>query len=1344
MKFLFVVVALVLVTASAAEAGPVAAAFAVFSKIVAGLGFAGTFALRIVTGLVLSAISRALMKQPTQSQAQGIKTPQTMTGGANPDSMVMGKSATQGAWVSPWVMWGTNNDWNVQVIDLAGVPISAIGRFYVNGSPVALGAGERTTVGLDSRPSGMPDVVIGFPALGVLNDQLFVKFYDGTQTEADPYLLQVGAADPDYPWLADMVGIGRTYAIVSYRYNRDVWQGVPTFRFEIGTEAVYDIDANLVSLTDVGAAAFYDMRKDGSNGGTGAHRLAEPSTWEPTLNPMVAAAHIALGYELPDGNIYGGGYRLSDLPLSDWAAAMNECDAAVGDDTAWQAGLEILFNEEPLEVMGALLQACDGEIADVGGTLYPKVGAPGLPVAFITDADLIVSQGEDLDPFPGLQETVNGIAITYPSPDAGWENAEAPRILNPDVEAEDGGRQLVQALTVPAAPFPLQVERLGQALVRDARRFLRHVIHLPGDLAFVRPLQTISWTSERNGYAAKLFEVGEQAIDLYSYQAQVSLREVDPSDYDPQDYLDGTDISVTVTTPAPAALSDAGAEALSLLDGDDAPRLPAIRAFWVGQSGGVEVEIRLGADIVVSTTVPGDASEAVFADAILPAQIYAVRLRPEPAGRAVAWSGPFAVTTDDVRISAADLADALRDQIEAAFEATGVPLDSLNSGAIFELLQLVRIQDAILAAQNVIEAGRATVELERLQVNETAITEEQTVRQTADDALASQITTITAIVDDNTAAIQDEETARVTADEALAMRTLVMEVGYGTTNVIRNGRFSTGDFDGWSDIDANYSVVARADSVTAPQSTAPTPFMARSTAVGLVSRITATEFPVRAGDVLNPSMIMANDGSATEVGLLFQFYSVSDALLSATLRSETINSTVWQASSFDPVVVPEDAITARVLVYRSATGAGEVYVTDVRVEPEQASLTQTRAALSTEQTVRADADTALASSITTLAAEVDDNAAAIVSEQTARADADTALASDITALTADVGDNAAAIVSEQTARADADAALASDITALSASLTDAEGDITGNAAAITAIDTRVTNTENGVVSVASRATALEAALDTPTTGILARVSTIEAAYVDADGAVAAVETEISASYGGMTALASATAFAEATADGISAGYVWQINGSNIMELVSVADGTGSTPVSTAKIDADYVQITGIAQIETAVIEDLAVDTAFVGALVVDTANIATAAVDTLQIAGNAATFASFSRRTTQLTGDGTLDNMVSGSVNIPAGETAQILITVSWAQAYTIQPRTWGFRLTRNFLGADATLQERFNMIATIDYPTVTFLETVTNTDSITRVYGINMEWVGGDGGITVGKADLSVLGRIR
>jgi len=94
---------------------------------------------------------------------------------------------------------------------------------------------------------------------------------------------------------------------------------------------------------------------------------------------------------------------------------------------------------------------------------------------------------------------------------------------------------------------------------------------------------------------------------------------------------------------------------------------------------------------------------------------------------------------------------------------------------------------ARVAAINAEAATRAQALLDEAEARGTAITNEQIARQSADEALAQDITTLTATVNDNnstlTAAIQDEATARANADsaEALQRTTLATQLRGGYT-----------------------------------------------------------------------------------------------------------------------------------------------------------------------------------------------------------------------------------------------------------------------------------------------------------------------------------------------------------------------------------------------------------------------------------------------------------------------------------------------------------------------------------------------------------------------------------
>ncbi|TXR46351.1 hypothetical protein [Phyllobacterium endophyticum] len=61
-------------------------------------------------------------------------------------------------------------------------------------------------------------------------------------------------------------------------------------------------------------SAWYDIRRDSTNGGSGAHRWDNPATWEPSDNPVVLIYNIIRGIYYGTEWVYGGqnlpAYRL--------------------------------------------------------------------------------------------------------------------------------------------------------------------------------------------------------------------------------------------------------------------------------------------------------------------------------------------------------------------------------------------------------------------------------------------------------------------------------------------------------------------------------------------------------------------------------------------------------------------------------------------------------------------------------------------------------------------------------------------------------------------------------------------------------------------------------------------------------------------------------------------------------------------------------------------------------------------------------------------------------------------------------------------------------------------------
>ncbi|MBY6138520.1 phage tail protein [Leisingera daeponensis] len=647
------------------------------------------FIVRIGISLVLSSLSSALRKKPGQPRQPGIKTESTTSGGSNPQSFILGTYASAGNMAAPPYSHPNSGDlpnkWLTYVVDVSDVPGVQLSRVMVGGEYVT---------DLDLRENVTGAQALAHDMAGMVHDghpYLYLTWHDGTQTAADAFMLEEYADHPDRPWSADMTGTGVAYAVLTFHYSRKLFNQLPGVRFEVK------------------GIPLYDPRKDSTAGGSGAHRWADPATWEFTENPIVMVYNILRGIALPDGQRWGGQASAAALPLDNWFAGMNECDVSVslaagGSEAQYRAGLEVLVDDEPAEVIQQLLKACSAEISELGGTYKVRVGPPALPVYFFTDEDVIADRPQSLVPYPGLDGVHNAIHASHPDPESLWESRDAPPRYNAGWEAEDGGRQLVAEVDLPAVASVTQVQRLMKAWIEDERRFRRHSLTLPPDAALLEPLDTVAWTSAREGYTSKLFEVGELTDDLAACLQTLALRERDAGDFT---WVPGSDEvsvdhpSTAVTVLGPRTLPGFNLLPHSLPDGTGTARRPALRLVWSAQDlladDVVEWEIQLAdGTLVAAGRAPGPLSgEVVFASGILSQTAYRAKGRIRGRNDGI-WTGWASATTADLRLGYLDL----QEQIQLEVDAAQAAADNAAADATQALTDAAAAQAEIAAVRS--------------------------------------------------------------------------------------------------------------------------------------------------------------------------------------------------------------------------------------------------------------------------------------------------------------------------------------------------------------------------------------------------------------------------------------------------------------------------------------------------------------------------------------------------------------------------------------------------------------------------------------------------------------------
>jgi hypothetical protein len=653
-----------------AHAEPISAAIGAVAGLLKAGGIAATL-IKAAFGIALQIGSSLLQRAMAKKQAQPGISGQLQVGGNNSFSFIVGNYATAGSldYVGSWGRAGKTPNAYITFVttvsDLAQSSISS--RIFINN--------EKCEIDFAAAPTPQ-----GYPVKEYrrnTTDYLWVKVLASAETSADAFLVEAFGEDPDRPWEGDMIGAGATVVLLTARYNRQIFTSFPVGRYEPGP------------------LPLYDPRKDSAVGGSGAHRWGQPATYQASANPVVIIYNILRGIHYGAERIYGPGISAPRLPLASWFAAMNECDVPVaakggGTEPQFTAGYEIKVAEhEPADVIDALLMACNGQIAEIGGVYKVRVGPPGLPVMFVTDEDFVVSDPQELDPFKGLEATFNGATASYPDPAAAWEMKDAPQRLFPALEAEDDNRRLLANFQFNAVSKPRQVQRLMKSMILDGRRMRSHRGTLSPVAFGLEPLDVISWTSARNGYINKLFDVRSKD-EMANVNQSIACIEVDPSDYDwtpNTDELPWVVGDLDPRWPPPLVVSGWAVLPSSINDESGTPRRPAIDLYCDGDFDDVraiEIEVYNGGGELVFTgeapygePAPVQKLFPLSGNWCLPVEPYSVRARPLPfSGIEKQWSSLMSVLTLDIRLTDLDvylpgMVDDLLDRLNELHEWLG-------------------------------------------------------------------------------------------------------------------------------------------------------------------------------------------------------------------------------------------------------------------------------------------------------------------------------------------------------------------------------------------------------------------------------------------------------------------------------------------------------------------------------------------------------------------------------------------------------------------------------------------------------------------------------------------------
>jgi hypothetical protein len=660
--------------------------------------------IQIVVGIVLS-VAATLAEQafgpkskPNSASAASGTRDTVTTGGTNPQSFVIGTFGLPGqleydnAYGSSG---GTPNAYRVRVISLGDLPITALTGLYE--------AGQAMTLSLSGHVSQ------GYPVVERKDgstDCFWWEFHDGTQTTVDTFLSATFGSDPDRPWTSEMVGYGIPYITLTALFDRNVWNAVPN------------------CMMQVQGIPLYDPRKDTTAGGSGTQRLNDQSTWAFTDNIAVMIYNILVGIRYQNAIIWGGRCAQTQLPYANWAAAMDACDTLIslnagGSEKQFRGGREVLLSEKPADIINEFLIASNARISEAAGVYTILIGAPGSADFTFTDADTIVTEQTQLDPFPNLDNTVNGATGQYLEPTEAWASKDTAPYYRSDLETADRDRRQAQALTLNVVFSGTQAQRILKATVEEARRFAKHVLPMVPVFGTYRPLQTGAWTSDANGYSSKLFLVTAWT-EASNGNVTFGLQEIDPTDHDWTPSTDEKALSFAPLTPIVAAPQDAdfSVAPYTITGTGGVPFKAAIQMFWDGTVTDVRAllyEVRLASDSSLVLTGEfatrfSSGTGTTPGGALMGSTDYEARGKYDPfSARETNWSDWAAVTTPAV--SDADVSDLQVSQLGTELaNAYGLITTSTPGSVIDQLNQIVaQVGDLAQALVTVSDTTRKKV-----------------------------------------------------------------------------------------------------------------------------------------------------------------------------------------------------------------------------------------------------------------------------------------------------------------------------------------------------------------------------------------------------------------------------------------------------------------------------------------------------------------------------------------------------------------------------------------------------------------------------------------------------------
>lgn len=496
----------------------------------------------VVADLAIVAATRAAAKKKAKDRAlkAQLQKDVTVRSGVAPRQIIYGRARSSGpiAYANVTTTAGTDNSSLWFVIPMAGHEVDDIETVWLDGDEITAAQ-------------------INWGAAAVTGGKYasHVRLYRALGTDTQTVNTALNTAIPGQ-WTTGHRLRGIAYIVAELilstaAVEAEVWdRGAPAnLRAVIKGKKVYDPRLDSTFAGDWGT-------------GSGAHRVATPSTWEWSDNPALCWADYMI-----DSRV-GRSVPSAAIDYNSVAVAADICDATVslpasGSEPRYTCNGILLSTDDPTENLAAILSSMMGTMSFVGGQFRVWAGAYVAPTESIGASDIVGNVA--VSTMQPRSDRFNEVRTRIIDPDREWQEVEAGIQVNSTIRSgRDNGEVLIREVSLPMVNSDTQAQRIAWKMLLQGDQRTRALVPTNWRGLRVATGDAVSLTLSDLAYSSKAFRCSGLAYDE-ERGIELRLREDASSawsDPDTTDYVQRVETGAltigSLIVPPPSGLTATG------------------------------------------------------------------------------------------------------------------------------------------------------------------------------------------------------------------------------------------------------------------------------------------------------------------------------------------------------------------------------------------------------------------------------------------------------------------------------------------------------------------------------------------------------------------------------------------------------------------------------------------------------------------------------------------------------------------------------------------------------------------------------------------------------------------